>query len=171
MRSRFLLNNIPVMLYGLTLLVIGQVGAQGHRVSSSQVIIETQRHWQNWAFPSGTLEISATGEVAPRVLHKNINAVFDILDFLRLHPPPAFGSKAPEEIQLLDAIQARSNREDVVHIMDGDMTTYWEPEAPLPGVNLASQWWFTVDLGRFVFVEKLVLKFVDEQLGHLCRDL
>lgn len=50
------------------------------------------------------------------------------------------------------------------------MTTFWEP-APLPaGVNAAdldvgALWWFTIDLGRLVFLKKIVLKFVDEELG------
>ena len=136
----------------------------GHRITANQVVVE-RGMWNNWAFPTGTLQISRAGEVTPRVLHKNINATVDILDFLRLHPPPALGSKAAEEIQLIDAIQAGSNREGVLHIMDGDITTYWEPEVLQPDVNLATQWWFTVDLGRFVFVEKLVLKFVDKELG------
>jgi len=154
-------------LVGAVLLSVSLVEAQnrGHRLSSNQVIVDGRQQWQNWTFPHSTLEISAAGEVRPRLLRKEINAVSDILDFLRLHPPPALGSKASEDIQLLDAIKAGSNREDVVHILDGDMMTYWEPETPLPGVDLASQWWFTIDLGRFVFIEKLVFKFADEDLG------
>ena len=137
----------------------------GHRITGNQVVVEGSQHWQNWTFPHSTIEVAETGVVRPRLLRKNINAAFDVLDFMRLHPPPALGSKAPEDIQLIDAIQAGSNREGVANIMDGDMTTYWQPEAPLPGVDLASQWWFTVDLGRFVFIEKLVFKFADEELG------
>ncbi|MBT4981158.1 MAG: hypothetical protein HOL51_18445 [Gemmatimonadetes bacterium] len=152
------------LIIGLLLLNSTAV-AQGHRLTGNQVIVEGRRHWENWTFPHSTLEVSAAGVVTPRLLRKNVNAVFDIVDFMRLHPPPALGSKAPEDIQLLDAIQAGSNREDVALIMDGDMTTYWEPETPLPGVDLASQWWFTIDLGRFVFIEKLVFKFADEEQG------
>ena len=147
------------------LLLNSTAAAQGHRLTGNQVIVEGRRQWENWTFPHSTLEVSASGVVTPRLLRKNGNAAFVIGDYMRLHPPPALGSKAPEDIRLLDAIQAGSNREDVALIMDGDMTTYWEPETPLPGVDLASQWWFTIDLGRFVFIERLVFKFADEEQG------
>ena len=45
------------------------------------------------------------------------------------------------------------------------MTTYWQPARPEADSDLATQWWFVIDLGRFVFAKKLVLKFVDEDLG------
>ncbi len=157
-------RNVIPWLCCIALLSMSAAEGQGHRIAANQVVVEG-RHWNNWTFPAGTLDISNRGEVMPRVLHKNINASFDILDYLRLHPPPALGSKAPEDIQLIDAIQAGSNREGVVHILDGDMSTYWEPDLLQPDVDLESQWWFTIDLGRFVFIEKLVLKFVDEELG------
>lgn len=161
---RRLCSGIVLWMCCFALLLGGRAKAQGHRITANQVVIEG-RHWDNWSFPVGTLEISNGGEVTPRLLRKNINASFDILEYLRLHPPPALGSKASEDIQLIDAIRAGSNREDVVNILDGDMTTYWEPEQLQPDVDLESQWWFSIDLGRFVFVEKMVLKFVDEELG------
>ena len=151
---------------GALLVSMGPVSAQGigHRITGNQVVVE-RGHWNKWSFPTGTLQISAAGEVKARLLQKNINAASNILEFLRLHPPPALGSKNPDEIQLIDAIQAGSNREDVLHIMDGDMSTYWEPDVPQDGVDLASQWWFAIDLGRFVFAEKIILMFVAEDLG------
>ncbi len=158
------MSNVIQWVCCIALLPISAVEGQGHRIAANQVVVEG-RHWNNWIFPAGTLRISSAGEVMPRVLNKDINASFNILESLRLHPPPTLGSKAAEDIQLIDAIQAGSNREDVLHILDGDMSTYWEPDPLQPDVDLQSQWWFTVDLGRFVFVEKLVLKFVDEELG------
>lgn len=137
--------------------------AQGYRLSASQVIVESQSHWQNWIFAQGTLRI-AGGQVQPSTMRRNANAVSDIVDFLRLNTPSEI-KKAPEDIELIDAVKAGSNRADVVHIMDGDMTTYWQPDRAEEGSDLATQWWFVIDLGRFVFAKKLVLKFVDEALG------
>ena len=45
------------------------------------------------------------------------------------------------------------------------MTTYWEPDPPTEELDLSTQWWFIVDLGRLVMAKKLVLKFVAEELG------
>jgi len=137
--------------------------AQGYRLSRSQVIVETQRHWGNWVFAQGTLQIDG-GQVQPSVMERNTNAVFDIVDFLRLNTPSSI-KKDPEDIGLIDAVQSGSNRAGVPNIMDGDMTTYWQPAPAEEGSDLATQWWFVVDLGRFVYTKKLVLKFVDEELG------
>ena len=138
--------------------------AQGHRITGNQVIIGSQRQWENWEFAPGTLEISSQGEITPQFLRRDINAVEDIVSFLRLRPPEGL-KKDPEDIELIDALDAGSNRADVVNVLDGDLSTYWEPD-PLTGdTDLASQWWFSVDLGRYVIAKKLVLKFADEELG------
>ena len=137
--------------------------ASGHRVSGNQVIIETQRHWENWEFPLGTLEIE-DGSVQPQRLQRNTNAVVDIVDFLRLNTPEHI-KKDPEEIILADAVQAGSNSADAFKAIDGDPKTYWQP-VPVPeGIDLPAQWWLNLDLGRFVFAKKIVLKFVDEEMG------
>ena len=137
--------------------------AQGHRLTGSQVVIETQRHWQEWEFAQGTLRIG-DGRVSPSVMRRDINAVFDIVDFLKRSPPSDL-KKEPEDSVLADAVQAGSNPAGVGNLMDGDMTTYWQPGASEADSDLATQWWFTIDLGRFVFAKKLVLRFVEEDLG------
>ena len=153
----------PAIVFGM-LLLVSVAWAQGHRITGNQVVVNSQRHWENWGFAPGTLEISARGEVTPRFYRRDINAVEDIVPFLRLHPPEGL-KKEPEEIELIDAIDAGSNRAGAVNVLDGDMSTYWEPAPPSGEIDLASQWWFSVDLGRFVVAKKLVLKFVDEELG------
>ena len=137
--------------------------ASGHRVSANQVIIETQRHWENWEFSLGTLEIE-DGSVQPQRLQRNTNAVVDIVDFLRLNTPDHI-KKDPEEIILADAVQAGSNSADAFKAIDGDPMTYWQPEPVPEGIDLPAQWWLNLDLGRFVFAKKIVLKFVDEEMG------
>ena len=111
-----------------------------------------------------TLDIGTDGEVRPRRLRKNINAVENAREFLRLNPPN-YIKKDAADIELSDGIRAGSNAPGVLALFDGDMETYWEPDALELGVDLATQWWFIVDLGRFVMARKIVLKFVDEALG------
>ena len=137
--------------------------AQGHRVATNQVVIETQRHWENWVFPSGTLNVE-NGAVQPKSMRRNTNAVVDIVDFLRLNTPDRI-KKEPQDITLADAVTTGSNPADAYMAIDGDPITYWEPEPVPPGIDLPAQWWFNLDLGRFVFANKIVLKFVDEDLG------
>ncbi len=152
---------------GMAPLGLTEVSAQGagHRVSGSQVTISGRSQWQNWEFPRGTLVVSPTGEVQAQRIEKTTNAVFDIVDFLRFNPPASLGGIDPEEIVLADAIKGGSNVEDVVNVLDGDMSTYWEPAEPRSDSDLASQWWFVVDLGRVALVKELVVRFAEEGEG------
>ena len=136
---------------------------QGADFATQQLAIETQSDWGTWKFSEGTLSI-IDGNIQPHRLSRNTNAMLDIVPFLRARPPDGL-KKEPEEITVEDAIQGGSNKADVVNIMDGSLETYWEPDPPAPNRELATQWWFTVDLGRVILANKIVARFVDEELG------
>lgn len=161
-----LLSASPIGLV-LALADIQEVWPQstGHRVRDNQVVVNSRNHWQNWTFPPGTLAISPAGAVQTRRIEKDTNAALDIVDYLRFNPPASLGDKDPETIALADAIEGGSNVADMAKVFDGDMATYWEPAPPSDALDLASQWWFVVDLGRLVFAKKLVVRFVEEGLG------
>ena len=151
----------------LAFLIAGTAFAQsGYRIAADQVVVDRRTHWQSWNFPPGVLDLGSSGTVQPRSLRRDINAVGDIVANLQARPPDGL-KKDPEDIVLADAILggARSNVAGVENLFDGDMTTYWEPDPPTEALDLGTQWWFIVDLGRLVMAKKLVLKFVDEELG------
>ena len=83
MMSKTLFGRINAFLgsVGLMLGFVSECEAQGHRVMGSQVVIETQRHWEGWEFAQGTLQLEG-GEVSPSAMRRDLNAVFDIVDFL-----------------------------------------------------------------------------------------
>ena len=58
-----------------------------------------------------------------------------------------------------------SNPGDAANILDGDPSTYWEPDLADP----IESWWVELDLGRTVPVDELVLSFVDEDRGDPFR--
>ena len=156
---------ILAVLSALALAQSAPAQGRGYRFSGNEVVVDRSGLWQNWGFAPGTIDISGDSAVRPRRWRRNVNAVFDIVDFLRLHPPTHLGNKEEDDITIQDAIQAGSNAGDVANVLDGDLSTYWEPD-PLPeGADVASRWWFTIDLGRFVFARKIVLRFVDGDLG------
>ncbi len=145
--------------------VSGAQAQKGHRIRANDVVIEGRRHFENWVSAAATVEVGVDG-VRPRHLRRHTNAVLEIVEALRQRPPKHLRNTPPEQIELIDAVQAGSNREDVVNVFDGDMKTYWEPEPPSSDeVNLASEWWFTVDLGRVVFANRIVLRFVHPRQG------
>ena len=58
-----------------------------------------------------------------------------------------------------------SNPDDAPNILDGDPATFWEPDL----ADTSDNWWVEVDLGRAMVVEKIVLRFVDEERGDPFR--
>ena len=164
------LRAVAIPLLSGALLAAGPAWAQAGDAyeidaASGQVIIGEVQHWESWKVPVGTTVITADGSVRPHFWRKNTNAALDIVDHLRAHPPDNVANKRPEDITPLDAVTAGSNPEDVVFAIDGDTTTYWEPDPLAPGVDIPALWWFNIDLGRIVLAKKLVLKFVDESMG------
>ncbi len=158
------MKRFPVLCSALALLANDAGSQSGHAVRPGSIIVDGQTHWESWIFPLGTLVIDDEG-VRPRFWRTNTNAVRDIEENLRSNPPGNI-KKDPEEIVLLDAVDAGANREDVVNLFDGDLTTYWEPSPPSGSArDLGLQWWFTVDMGRTVIANKIVLRFVEEDLG------
>jgi len=161
------------LLSGFVLLALtAGVGSQGgYDISGNQVVISTEEHWRQWIIADGTVDVLPEGEIRPRFWRRNTNVATerDIVQNLRRNPPAHLSKKAPEEIVLLDAIEEGSrgsNRRAVRDLFDGSMSTFWEPSFPGDEeIDLASQAWFTVDLGRIVIADKIVLRFVEEALG------
>ena len=133
----------------------GLVEAQNHALRSDHVVVHTQRHWSHWAFVEGTLDIAASGTVAPAFVPKDHNAVTDIVQHLRRT------AADPDKATLLDAIEAGTNEAAVANLFDGDETTYWEPAADSP----LRDWWFQVDMGRLINATHVGLQFVPEGQG------
>ena len=147
---------------------------------NNHLVITNQAHWNDWIYSEGTISVSNAGEVQPRLWQRNTDATDDIVDFLRFQIeaaqrdpttyklPSHLQNRDPDSITLQDAVSAGSNLEDVVNILDGDMSTYWEPSLLASSDDsgiIPSLWWFTIDLGRVVFLKKLVLKFAPEEIG------
>ncbi|MYA23352.1 MAG: hypothetical protein F4Z30_11425 [Gemmatimonadetes bacterium] len=141
-----------VLALGLGLGLWGLVGAQNHALRSDHVVVNSQRHWNNWAFVGGILDISATGEVAPAFVPKDHNAVTDIVQHLQ---------RLADNATILDAIEAGTNKAAVANLFDGDETTYWEPDLDSP----LRDWWLQVDMGRLINATRIGLQFVSEGQG------
>ena len=150
---------------------------------SNQVVVSSQSHWHDWDFPEGTLEVTSAGNVMPGRWNRDTDATEDIVDFLRFRiegaardpvlfkVPDHLRGKEAADITLRDAVvEAGSNADGVANVLDGDPSTWWEP-APLAAgvdpadVDIGALWWFTIDLGRLVFLKKIELQFVDEDQG------
>jgi len=116
--------------------------AQGYRIEGNRIVVEGE-DWKAWDYPKRVLEFGEQSGLRPRFVRKNINACLDA---------PEFGGGLGE---------AGSNPSDVTKVMDGDMSTFWEPGKD----TSLEDWWFEMDVGRAVSATKLVLKFVEGDVG------
>ena len=109
----------------------------------SKVVIDSKDQWDLWQSVHKTIQISEEGEVRPAFIRKGINAIANAAEF-------GGGIRA-----------AGSNLAAADALLDGDMNTFWEPDLS----DLPENWWVQIDLGRGVSANKIVLKFVGEELG------
>ncbi len=134
------------------------VWGQAYLLRGNQIVVEG-RHLKTWEYPVGTIEFPApTAAARPHFVAKDIDATRDIVEHLRRHPPP--GVEA-QDLDFLHAVRAGTNAAGVANLVDGDPATYWQPDPDQP----LRDWWFELDLGRVVSATRILLTFVDEDLG------
>ncbi len=129
--------------------------SDGYRLLANQVLINRAEDWRAWDAPPGVQVVRDDATVEPRFLRGNINVTLDAESYSYVNP---FVSR--------DTLQggvhiAGSNLPAGSLVLDGDLSTYWEPERDTPTEN----WFLEVDLGRAVVAHRVVLRFVAEGEG------
>ena len=172
----------------------GQRGP-GYQVSNDRIVVETPSQWRNWTLPTHAVEVTPDGRVVPHMFRARYNLLDDrdsfqraLKEFKRGRTQSAIlnldstetldirgnlltqkvgGKVVPVYTYLVQMGISRvgSNADQASAILDGDRTTYWEPD---PSSSL-DDWWIEVDLGRVAVVDSVVLHFVDEALGDPFR--
>jgi len=164
---------------------------KGYRLSDTHITVDASEHWKNWNLPSHAVDVSSGGEVKPHFFRDRYNVLDDretftqpLPDFkLKRNQTAVLNIDSTEKVDVQGNIitqkkkgelipvwgyflrpgisRVGSNLTDADHILDGDPTTYWEPDPDDP----LDEWWIEVDLGRLVSVDEIVLNFVDAELG------
>ena len=139
-------------------MVLGEMawGQEGFSIRDGAAIIESKDHWARWQSVAKTIQITEEG-VKPVFIRKSTKLEIDGAEQI-----------VPGINAVLNASgfgggiwDAGSNRSSAENLMDGRMDTYWEPDTSDP----LRDWWVQIDLGRAVSANKIVLKFVGEDLG------
>ena len=138
------MNRMQVVLY--TLLLSVTAWAQGYRLEPNQLIV-SESDWPEWNFPKGSVDFGDEG-ARPHFVRRQINASLNAGAFSREDVPGGIR-------------RAGTNLAGAAQLMDGQVETYWEPDLDAP----LRDWWVEVDLGRVVWAEKVVVKFVAAGLG------
>ena len=172
------------ILVGLALSWAWAEAQSGYQIAGDEVVVERASHWQQWSIPTHLARVHEDGSVRAHALR----TVFNVLDDPEFRRPIVI-SKPEPRIGTIDSTmqfdvfgeplrntlnhlvfdywvrpgisRVGSNPQLAANILDGDPTTFWEPDPRDP----IEQWWIEVDLGRVVPVERLKLQFVDESLG------
>ena len=180
MKSHFAVQ----ILVGLALSWALAEAQSGYQIAGDEVVVERASHWQQWSIPTHLARIHEDGSVRAH----SLRTVFNVLDDPGFKRPVVI-SKPDPRIGTIDSTmqfdvfgepirntlnelvfdywvrpgisRVGSNPRLAANILDGDPTTFWEPDPRDP----IEQWWIEVDLGRVVPVERLKLQFVDEALG------
>jgi hypothetical protein len=164
---------------------------KGYRLSDTHITVDTPEHWKNWSLPTHAVDIIPDGEVKPHFFRDRYNILDDQETFTQPLPDFKLKRKqtailnvdSTEKIDVTGNVITKkvkgelvplyghflrpgisrvgSNLADADHILDGDPTTYWEPDPDDP----LDEWWIEIDLARVVAVDELVLRFVGEDLG------
>ncbi len=107
--------------------------------------------WRSWQMPADLVQIGTDGRLQLRKFRKEINAVANAGDFRHA---------TQERGEVAGGIwEAKSNPQTAHLIIDGDPTTYWQPDRDDP----LDQWSVQLDLGRPVLARQIRLVFPDRE--------
>lgn len=157
---------------------------RGYDIVDDRIVIAGRSHWEHWKKPEHLTTIDSSGAVRPR----HLRSIYNVLADPSIARPVVITNKAPRILNVDSTLKvdvlgrpvqdaqkkfvydylvrpgvsrAGSNIDRAAHIVDGDPTTFWEPDPNDP----IEQWWVEVDLGRAVPVEGISVRFVEEGLG------
>ena len=157
---------------------------RGYDIVDDRIVVSGRSHWEHWKKPEHLTTIDNLGAVRPRHLRSIYNVLADpsitrlvvitnkdrrILNVDSTLKVDVLGRPVQDTqknfvydyLVRAGVSRAGSNIEMAAHIVDGDPTTFWEPDPDDP----IEQWWVEVDLGRAVPVEGISVRFVEEGLG------
>ena len=156
----------------------------GYRIDTGkrQITVNTDKHWGQWLLGDLDQPIDSVRQdvlelrmkdgggdalLVPREFRRQVDALTDA---------PAFSHviDARDEQQFINVLEgpratggvknAGSNlalAEGAIDRGDDRYRTYWQPDLDEPSFK----WWIEFDMGRLVSAEKIILRFVDEELG------
>ena len=151
-----------------------------YRLQGDAILVDRASLWENWIYqndlvtslnvPVGEadiLEVGANG-LRPVFFRRNINVGptardFTYPDLVRAAGEPTIGGAT-----------AKSNDALANNIIDGDLSTFWEPDTPASferrlsdsgdfNLDGLSNWELEIDLGRLVFADSLTIIFPSDQ--------
>ena len=170
---------IPLIVVSMPNFCLAQ-NSDAYRLRGNAILVDRASLWGNWIYQNDLVtslnvpvreadifEVGADG-MRPVFFRRNINVGPTAREFI--YPDLV---RATGELTTGGAT-AKSNDALADNVLDGDLSTFWEPDTPTsferrlrdPGdFNLdgLSNWELEIDLGRLVFADSLTIIFPSEQ--------
>ena len=177
---------MPSLMWGVALALVslpkvcpGQVG-DAYRVQGNSILVDRASHWENWIFqndlvtnlnlPVGEAEIFQLGSdgLRPVYFNRNVNVALTASEFIYRDRIRAGGA------EVVGGATAISNSAKANNVLDGNLSTFWEPDTPASfarrysdsgdfSVDGLGDWELELDLGRLVFADSLTVVFPSGQ--------
>ena len=168
---------LPAMLL-LAVTTLSAQEAELYRLETGRIIVDQQEHFSSWTKAPGTVaevvnDVTGAFEgLRPRLWRRGTNALQgDIVADLARNPPKRLldAKVDPAEFTILNAVETGllNSKEEVLKVFDNSLETWWEPVFPESHSSdvVGAEAFFTIDIGRIVLADKIVLKFADEENG------
>jgi hypothetical protein len=106
-------------------------------LAAEMLSFDSPEEWALWEKPFGLTQVSAEGQLQLVKFRKDINLTQNA--HLFKHKTRTKGDDVPGGLW-----QAGSNPADAPRIIDGDLSTFWQPDPD----DAREDWFITIDLGR-----------------------
>lgn len=127
---------VNVCLVILAMVCSGAAFGQGYRLEANRLVVDPD-DWRDWSVAPGTAQVDADG-VSPALIPERNEAVLGIT-----------------------VLAAGTDGGNAVNAVDGDLTTYWQPDIDEP----PQTWWLELDMGRMINATRIVLHFAGPDEG------
>lgn len=117
---------------------------------AEEFAFDSAAKWQTWDMPREIVKLDEGGKLELVKFRRSINAVADAPFFV--HPTQKRGDTQG------GIWRAGSNAPTAERIIDGDKTTYWQPDAD----DQLIKWSIDIDLGRPVLAREIKLSFPEQ---------
>ena len=121
-------------------------------LAAELLTFDSAEEWALWEKPFGLTQVGAEGQLQLVKFRKDINLTQDA--HLFTHETKTRGNDVPGGIW-----QAGSNPADAPRVIDGNPSTYWQPDPN----DARGDWFITIDLGRAALAREIRLTFPDQE--------
>ncbi|MBT4981109.1 MAG: hypothetical protein HOL51_17495 [Gemmatimonadetes bacterium] len=121
-------------------------------LAAEMLSFDSPEEWALWEKPFGLTQVSAEGQLQLVKFRKDINLTQNA--HLFKHKTRTKGDDVPGGLW-----QAGSNPADAPRIIDGDLSTFWQPDPD----DAREDWFITIDLGRAALAREIRLTFPDQE--------